>query len=171
MKKNEFIEKLDAEIMPAIRQQILEAYEEGYEDGHQDSSLDGYLEAHNLHKDLLVDLGLPSGTIWIPIGEMTFTEAKKRGLQFPTEEQILELIKCKQIEKGNVIYIKGLNSREISIAVKEKINFALWTDESYVNEHFNVDGGTILDNGSFYDMSVYAGDKFRTMFVLPDYVK
>mgnify|MGYP003488903686 CR=1 FL=1 len=34
MKKNEFILKLDNEIIPAIREQILKAYDDGYTEGH-----------------------------------------------------------------------------------------------------------------------------------------
>ncbi len=170
MKKNEFVAKLDNEIIPALRERILHAYDEGYTEGHRDCTLRGYLESHQLKKsDHLVDLGLPSGTMWInPKLHITFTRAKELGLKFPSKEQINELVRCKLINHNGRLYIKGLNGNEILLSWKDH-NFALWTDESIINENFFVNG-TILYNEDFYNMSVYAGDLFRTLFVLPDYV-
>lgn len=176
MKKNEFISKLDNEIIPAIREQILKAYDDGYTEGHLDSSLDSYCKAHNLDKSNLYNLGLPSGTTWIrPDVLLTFAKAKELGLQFPTKEQIQELRKCKLVNENGRIYAKGLNCTEIFLSW-ENFECVLWTDDSCVSEDFYIHDSMVLKYYNkyglrFYNERAYAGDKVFTLFVLPDYVK
>lgn len=173
MRKNEFILKLDKEIMPAVREQILKAYDDGYTEGHLDSSLDSYCKAHNLDKSNLYNLGLPSNTTWICTHRlMTFSRAKELGLQFPTNEQIQEFMKCKLVSGNGRIYAKGLNGIEIPLSGLCN-ECALWTDESCVSEDFYIHGSTILryKEVRYYKQIAYAGDDFFTLFVLPDYVK
>lgn len=176
MRKNEFILKLDKEIMPAVREQILKAYDDGYTEGHLDSSLDSYCKAHNLDKSNLYNLGLPSGTTWIrPHVLLTFAKAKELGLQFPTKEQIQELVKCKLVNENGKIYARGLNGTEIFLSW-ENHECVLWTDDSCVSEDFYIHGSMVLKYYNkyglrFYNERTYTGDEVFTLFVLPDYVK
>ena len=176
MRKNEFILKLDKEIMPAVREQILKAYDDGYTEGHLDSSLDSYCKAHNLDKSNLYNLGLPSGTTWIrPHVLLTFAKAKELGLQFPTKEQIQELVECKLVNENGKIYARGLNGTEIFLSW-ENHECVLWTDDSCVSEDFYIHGSMVLKYYNkyglrFYNERTYTGDEVFTLFVLPDYVK
>lgn len=176
MRKNEFILKLDKEIMPAVREQILKAYDDGYTEGHLDSSLDSYCKAHNLDKSNLYNLGLPSGTTWIrPHVLLTFAKAKELGLQFPTKEQIQELVKCKLVNENGKIYARGLNGTEIFLSW-ENHECVLWTDDSCVSKDFYIHDSMVLKYYNkyglrFYNERTYTGDEVFTLFVLPDYVK
>lgn len=178
MKKNEFISKLDNEIIPAIREQILKAYDDGYTEGHLDSSLDSYCKAHNLDKSDLYNLGLPSGTIWIrPDSLLTFAKAKDLGLQFPTKEQIQELVKCKLVNENSRILAIGLNGAKMHLSW-ETYECVLWTDDSCMSEDFYIHdrNSRVLKYNNKYGLrclteKTYAGDQVFTLFVLPDYVK
>jgi hypothetical protein len=176
MKRNEFINKLDNEIMPAVREQILKAYDEGYTECHQDSSLEGYLKSHNLTINNIVNLGLPSGTIWIDIDEVVpFTKAKELGLQFPSTEQIEEFKKCKFEEHkwsatDGGIYVVGLNGNK-RIILRKGAKFCLWAKDAVMDDNFEVWGERAYFEERLGSTQVYAGEKFYTLFVLPDYVK
>lgn len=178
MKKNEFISKLDNEIIPAIREQILKAYDDGYTEGHIDSSLDSYCTAHNLNKSDLYNLGLPSGTTWISsLVLLTFAEAKELGLQFPTKEQIQELVKCKLVKENGRIFAVGLNGTKMHLSWEDN-KCVLWTCDSYVSEDFYIHdrNSRVLKYNNKYGLrklteGTYAGDQVYTLFVLPDNIK
>lgn len=178
MNKNEFIEKLDKEILPAIREQLLEAYGVGYEEGKKEVSLESYLESHNLDKRHLVDLGLPSGTVWIATHkELSFVEAQKLGLQFPTFDQVTEFKKC-MIKKtpfasgnGGVVDVLGLNSEKCRVA-SSSASLCLWNDSASLNENFKVNGYVLTyEDGDYNYKSVFGGERYYTLFVLPEGVK
>ena len=76
---------------------IAQAYADGYRDGYKDCQEVNTEKIVNI--DGLVDLGLPSGTLWSPsymedegeVQNLPYGKAFKLGL--PTEEQIKELLK------------------------------------------------------------------------------
>jgi hypothetical protein len=178
MNKNEFIEKVDKEILPAIREQLLEAYGVGYEEGKKEVTLEEYLQSHNLEKRHLVDLGLPSGTVWINIyKELSFVEAQKLGLQFPTFDQVAEFKKC-MIKKmpfasgiGGVVDVVGLNSKACRVANK-KAALCLWNNMASLSDDFEVSGYVLsYEDAEYRYKSVFGGERYYTLFVLPEGVK
>lgn len=172
MNKQDFQNELEQKILPMIKQQLLSAYEAGY----NQSSLDKYIKCHKL-EGKVVDFGLPSGTLWVVRNESCiFSDAEKLGLQYPTQEQIDELIKCKwnysQYDSWHG-HILGPNGTNAGVWDACHATLCLWTSDAVVDEDFMVDGNiVVLDweekNGVRLEhKKVYLGEKFSTLYVLP----
>lgn len=162
----DFEQFVDTKILPSIREQLLNAYSKGY----QESSKDNYIKVHGLEGHI-ADFGLPSGTIWVTRMEgLCFSEAKALGLQFPTEEQVKELQKCKwrfEQHDGWHGHIKGPNGNDAGAYSSESYILCLWTNESTIDENFMVKGYVVDYSGCKESRYVFVGDKFSTLFVLP----
>ena len=171
MNKNEFIEKVDKEILPAIREQLLEAYGVGYEEGKKEVTLEEYLESHGIPDAMVIDLGLPSGTKWIfPKKKFCFTEVIQNGLQFPTAEQIAEFKKIKLIQQNySEVDICGLNGSRTKISHHgDGIHFNKCI---VMNNMFKISTERFGRGDNWFYPTIYAGDKVYFMFVLPEGVK
>lgn len=174
MDKAEYIKRIDSEILPSIREQLIAAYEKGFEDA-QTKSIKEYLKEHRLDESNIVDFGF--GTKWIyKWGSMRFEDAKKTGLQFPTKEQILELTRCQVfVDEGpwyKPMYMRGPDGTKIQIGAHD-ISFCLWTDDSCIDEDYYIIGNVIRENKFQFDFDtkVYAGESFCTIFVLPNHLQ
>lgn len=168
METTDFEEILDKEILPNIKKQLLAAYVDGY----KQASIDDYVKNHPRISGKLIDFGLPSGTIWIVRMELyTFREAKEMGLQFPSKEQIKELLKCKwRSEQYDCwhCHVKGPNGYETGIFDSCHQELCVWTEESIENEDFMVNGYVYNHKEkTLLEKMVYCGEKFSTLFVLP----
>ena len=143
MSKQEFQKEVEESILPMIKHQLISAYEEGY----KQSPLDKYIKNHKL-EGKVIDLGLPSGTLWVVQNESRiFGDAEKLGLQYPTQEQIDELMKCKwhyaQYDPWHG-HILGPNGIEESVWDACHATLCLWTADAMVDDDFMVDG-TIIE--------------------------
>lgn len=168
MNKNEFIEKIDKEILPTIREQLLEVYGLGHEEGLNDTSLQQYFVSHGIPDAAIIDLGLPSGTIWInSMKSMCYTDAQKLGLQFPTYEQIDELKKIRRSDDGGLSML-GLNGKRFYIQMHNRV--AYFT-ESEIDKDFEFFANYLTANGNWNCTHVYAGESVYFWFVLPNGIK
>lgn len=167
MEIKDYEKKLDQELLPSIKEQLLCAYADGY----QQATIDNYMRKHHV-SGRLVDFGLPSKTIWIVRMEsLTFRDAQKLGLQFPTEEQIEELLKCKWRQEqydGWHCHVRGPNGCEMGIFDSCHQKLCVWTNGSKEDDNFIVTG-YVYDGkeNTLTKGSVYSGDKYSTLFVLP----
>ncbi len=167
MEKQNFAKYIDEVVIPQMRESLFQAYMEGCKQVH----LEDFLRIHNLDAGRVVDFGLPSKTKWIIRNEsLSFTMAQKRGLPFPTIEQIEEFIKCKwRYEQYDAwhCHVLGPNGVEIGIFDSCHQKLCIWTDQSEIDDHFYVNGYTIAEYERLVPVSVYAGECFSTLFVLP----
>lgn len=172
MNKQEFQKELEENILPLIKQQLLSAYEEG----SKQSSIDKYIKQHKL-EGMVVDFGLPSGTLWVVrTGNRIYSDAEKLGLQYPSLEQIEELMKCKwsysqyDCTHGHILGPNGIK-QGVWDACHDTL--CLWTSEASVDEDFMVDGIIVeLDwdekNGvKLEHKKVFSGERYSTLYVLP----
>jgi len=176
MDKLEYIKMVDEKILPSIREKLVSAFDKGFEAGQKNNSIEEYLKLHGLDKSNIVDFGLPSKTKWIYKYNhlLRFEDAKKFGLQFPTREQLMELNKCQLfVEDHNEhkpMYMRGPNGKKIQIGSID-FSFCVWSEESSISENYYVCGHTIKYNDlQLKFSSVYSGESFHTIFVLPEYL-
>lgn len=158
--------KIDKEILPVIREKLLCAYDKGY----RQATIDAYCRRHNVS---CVDFGLPSGTLWIVRQEnLTYTDAKARGLEFPTEAQVDELYRCKwKLDEDDIFccHVKGPNGQETGVFNSNGPKLCIWTKES-TELYSYVDGYIFTNYGAnplLKKTTVFVGESYSTLFVLP----
>ena len=170
MKELEIMKELEnhieKDILPYLKEKILAVYRNEF----RQASIKDYLKAHSLTTADIADFGLPSGTIWIVRCQgFTFRKAKELGLQFPTKEQIEELMKCKRLsERFDAwhCHVRGPNGYETGIYDSCHSKLCIWADDAVEDTDFMVEG-YIITNNDFTKQQVYVGDIFSTLFVVP----
>ena len=174
MEREEFEKKVDTEILPLLKECLMKAFNDGY----NQINLESYLAEHNISKWDVIDFGLPSGTKWIiRKSSRSFLDGKNLGLQYPTKEQIEELMRCQWEEyhydgyHGRVI---GRNGVVAGVYDSYHSTLCLWTNESKEDENYMVDA-YICDFKDkamrFEKTKVYSGNKYSTLYVLPSHLK
>ena len=174
MNKEDFEKKVDNEILPLFREYLLKAFN----DGCNQMTLDNYLEEHPMVRGNIINFGLPSGTKWIiRQSNRSFLDGKRLGLQYPTQEQIEELMRCQWEQyhydgfHGRVI---GRNGVVAGVYDSYHSTLCLWTNESKENENYMVDAYIceFKDGAMKYEKTkVYSGNKYSTLYVLPSHLK